>query len=276
MNKEFKLSTEQQQPLKEVVAALVTRYQPVWICCFGYRHAQQDLMNCFDDGASSSCSHYFLLMVTTGRLRLEHEAQEYLNSHFPELELTLLVHGEETVMEQLQTGNWFFSRVLRHAEKCYSVDGKWLDAPLNFTDELASSSKCFTYRQEMAQGFYKGAQAMGKEGYTNVALFLLHQCTEQALSALIRVFLNYRSDIHSLGRLMKLCLCFTTMPLEVFPQHSEADKQLFALLQRSYSETRYRDGFEVKLDDFLLLQQRVKTLMDRMEALCGAQLQLKV
>ena len=274
MCKEFKLSPEQQQPLKEVVAALVARYQPVWICCFGYRHAHQGLMNCFDGGASSSCSHYFLLMVTTGRLRLEHEAQEYLNSHFPELELTLLVHGEETVMEQLQAGNWFFSRVLRQAEKCYSQDGRWLDPPLTFTDELAISS-CFTYRLEMAQGFYKGAQAMAAEGYTNVALFLLHQCTEQALSALIRVFLNYRSDIHSLSRLMKLCLCFTTMPLEVFPQYIEADKHLFALLQRSYSETRYRDGFEVKRDDFLLLQQRVKTLMDRMEELCGDKLKVK-
>lgn len=274
MCKEFKLSPEQQQPLKEVVAALVARYQPVWICCFGYRHARQGLMNCFDGGASSSCSHYFLLMVTTGRLRLEHEAQEYLNSHFPELELTLLVHGEETVMEQLQAGNWFFSRVLQQAEKCYSQDGKWLDAPLTLTDELASSS-CFTYRLEMVQGFFKGAQAMAAEGYTPVALFLLHQCTEQALSALIRVFLNYRSDIHSLSRLMKLCLCFTTMPLEVFPQHSEADKHLFALLQRSYSETRYRDGFEVKRDDFLLLQQRVKTLMDRMEQLCGDKLNVK-
>jgi hypothetical protein len=276
MDKEFKLSLAQQQALKEVIAGLVERYQPVWICCFGHRLSQHLVMNCFDGGISTSCSHYFLLMVTPGRLRLEHEAQDYLNSHFPELDLTLLVHGEETVVEQLQTGNWFFNRVLSLAEKCYSKDGRWLHAPLPETNELAASNTYFIYRLEMAKGFYKGAQAMAAADYTNVALFLLHQCTEQAFSAMIRVFLNYRSDIHNLGRLMKLCLCFTSMPLEVFPQHSDADKFLFSLLQRSYSETRYRDGFEVKRDDFLLLQLRVKTLLDRMELLCSEQLQHNV
>jgi len=269
---DFKLSALQTQPLNAVVAGLVLRYQPVAICCFGYRHSQNLRMNCFDRDANRERSHFFLLMVTEGRQRLEHEAQDYLNTHFPDVEITLLVHGEDTVAEQLKTGNWFFSRVLNLAERCYHKDGLLLQTPLPALDEaavVAAARNCFIHRLAMAHGFYKGAQALRQDNYLPNALFLLHQCVEQTCSALIRVFLNYRSDIHNLSRLMKLCLCFTDLPLEVFPQESVADQRLFSLLQRSYSETRYREGFEIERDDYFKLEQRVKSLMDRMEVLCG-------
>lgn len=275
MHPDFKLSALQLQPLKAVIDGLVLRYQPVTICCFSYRQTQSLRMNCFDKEASRERSHFFLLMVTQGRQRLEHEAQDYLNTHFTEIETTLLVHGEDTVVEQLKTGNWFFSRVLNLAERCYSKDGLLLQSPLPELDDaavVASARNCFIHRLDMAHGFYKGAQALREANYPSNALFLLHQCVEQSCSALIRVFLNYRSDIHNLSRLMKLCLCFTDMPLEVFPQESAADQRLFSLLQRSYSETRYREGFQVERDDFLQILQRVKNLMDRMEAMCGERL----
>lgn len=53
MYPDFKLSANQAHCLLPVVEALVVRYQPVSIYCFGYRQQEQERKNCFMEEISS-------------------------------------------------------------------------------------------------------------------------------------------------------------------------------------------------------------------------------
>ncbi|WP_169303278.1 HEPN domain-containing protein [Pedobacter cryophilus] len=272
----FGFSNATFSPLKPMLTQMIHRYQPVWIICFAYRLRHQESYLCFNEQQLASDHHYFLLMVTKGRTRFEHEAQDFVTTHFTEGEITLLSHGSDTIAEKIIAQHKFFTRVLNFGTILYAADGMGITNQLpyfNPAELFEQTEKCFYNRLEMAKGFLEGAAALLKVNYEANAVFLLHQSVEQACAALIRVFLAYRSDIHHLGRLLKLCLCFTEELLTVFPQNSLEEKRLFDLLQKSYSEARYRDGFIVSAEEAEILLKKVGAFLQITIKLCEGKLE---
>ncbi len=97
---------------------------------------------------------------------------------------------------------------------------------------------------------------------------MLHQAMEQSCSALIRVFTGYRSDIHGLARLIHFSKCFSDLPERFFSGGPNEEERLFKLLQNSYSETRYKEGFTVTEKDASSLLEKVHAFTDMAEKIC--------
>jgi len=101
----------------------------------------------------------------------------------------------------------------------------------------------------------------------------LHQAIEQACIMVIRIYTGYRSDMHNLARLINLCRCFSDEPFELFPRKTTEEKRQFQILIRSYSETRYKDEYQIDSADADKLFTQVVEFLNLIKTLCNNRLE---
>lgn len=264
-------TVRQFKELEDILLKLTDHYKPENIICFGSQHCDNIKASCFAEHRTIANYHYFLLMITTGKTRIEHEVQDFVNKFTTNGTVTIVVHGIETVSDAINNGSRFFSSVVREGVPLYSATGFNLclscpDIPPRVT--LLKAERHFLHRFSMASGFLEAAKNCLGSGYLSNCAFLLHQSIEQACIAMIRVHMAYRSDIHSLHRLINLCSCFSAEPAAIFPGGSTEDSRLFGLLRDSYSGARYLDNYSISAEDAEKLWKRSAEFLQTTERLC--------
>jgi hypothetical protein len=91
------LTAQQCKELEPIVTKLISHYKPENIICFGSRHATKTITSCFIQPVGHCSYHYFLLMVTADTTRIEHEVQDFVNRYATGGNVTIIVHGIETI-----------------------------------------------------------------------------------------------------------------------------------------------------------------------------------
>lgn len=262
----------QQKDFSSLIKALVERFKPEKIYCFGKNTVFNSKSNCFMENDTEIQCHYFLLVVTESVARIEHEIQHYANTVFTAGTVTILAHGKQTISEALNSNNRFFNTVYSSAPIVYSRDGileREAIQPFIPTQAGVKALKHFNLRMEMADGFLAGANECLIEGQFNVCVFMLHQAVEQVCIALIKVHLAYRTDVHNLHRLLRLCSCFSDIPSKMlFLSGVKNDLKLFDVLVESYSAARYKDNFTVAEGDAHALFNKVNAFVPIAKEMC--------
>jgi HEPN domain-containing protein len=251
---------------------LVEKFKPLHIYCFGKTVELTNKEGCFIDNAIQENYQYFLLMVTENVTRIEHEVQDYANSHYPYGIVTILVHGKETIAEAIKANNKFFITIYNTAHLIFSHDGMVQSVPVESfipTQAAVKAKKHFHHRILLASGFLESAKECQRKQLYQLSVFMLHQAVEQCCIALIRVHLAYRSDIHNLYRQLRLCNSFSPAPSRLFFSGREDDKRLFDIMVKSYSAARYKDDFEVEQSDAEQLYIQVSIFLDLTDMMCG-------
>ena len=265
------LSCQHGTLLRELVVKITKHYKTEHIICFGSVKETKSIKNCFMDDSALESEHFFLLMITTEVTRIEHQVQDFVNGIFESATVTILVHGIDTVSNALQQGSRFFTTVCRDGLYLYSAcmpDFSPHFIKLNPLTTFTKAEKHYHHRYSMALGFLEAADNCFEKEYFNNTIFMLHQAVEQSCIAMIRVFLSYRSDIHKLSRLLKLCLCFSSEPRTLFPINTTEEQRLFRLLEKSYSDARYRDEYRILRTDAEIVLRQVRSLLELCEQLC--------
>lgn len=258
-------------PLRDLVNKITNHYQTEHIICFGSVKESKSIKNCFTDDSEQESEHFFLLMITTEVTRIEHQVQDFVNGVFDSASVTILVHGMDTVSHALRQGSRFFNTVCRDGLYLYSArmpDFSTHFIKLKPLTTFTKAEKHYHHRYSMALGFLEAADNCFEKEYFNNTIFMLHQAVEQSCIAMIRVFLSYRSDIHKLSRLLKLCLCFSSEPRALFPTNTTEEQRLFRLLEKSYSDARYRDEYRILRTDAEIVLRQVRSLLELCEQLC--------
>lgn len=73
---------QQQKHFSLLIKALVERFKPEQIYCFGKNTTFNVKSNCFTEDDAKAQFHYFLLLVTESLTRIEHDIQHYANTIF--------------------------------------------------------------------------------------------------------------------------------------------------------------------------------------------------
>lgn len=261
----------QKEHFSSFIKVLAEKFKPVYIYCFAQFVDSSHKSGCFIDPLADESWRYYLLMITESPTRIEHEVQNYANDHFQQGTITLLVHGKETLTEAVRANNRFFISVANSGELLYSQDGmiRSFQVP-DFipTQAAVKARKHYLHREDIAMGFLESALACLRTGKYHLSLFMLHQVVEQCCIALIRVHLAYRSDIHNLYRLLRLCDSFSPALSGFFLQEIEGGRRLFDLLVKSYSAARYNDDFTVEQSDAEKLYNQVAAFLKLTGTLC--------
>jgi len=272
------LSAADQQAVyfKTYLQKLVENFQPLQIFCFAKTNRLTDSTGCFKDQLNNHHCDYCLLMVTESNARLDHKVQDFSNFHYQQGSITILCHSQESIVEAVRANNRFFITVYTTGQLLYSHDGM---SHFDFTKKFIPSQsavkaqKHFDHRMPLAEGFLRGAaECLAQHDYT-ISTFMLHQVVEQCCILLLRVHIAYRSEVHNLLRMLRLCTSFSDKPIQAFLSGSTADERLFSLLAKSYSGSRYGSGFVVSAQDAQQLFERVAGFAQLVKQLCGAKIE---
>ena len=266
---------EQHPELNSVIKKLTEKFDPIKIICFSKMESKVRSKGFFKDFKEVSISHYHLLMITEDSARIEHAVQDFVNFHFTDGTITILVHGIGIVQELTGKHHPFFCSVLGKGQLLYSKDGLFVASSIPQSDPKKTYEKALEHyncRYSTAKAFHSSAKnALEEENY-NIALFLMHQAVEQACIAMISVHLFYKSNIHNIDRLLKLTLCFSDKPSLVFRRNTKEDLRLFGILQSCYSMARYEDNYKVEINDAYKLILLVDDFLKVGEGLCNEHL----
>lgn len=272
------LSAADQQAnyFKTFVKSLVEKFQPLQLFCFAKTNLLSETNGCFRDQENTHHCNYCLLMVTETSVRIDHEVQEFTNVRYRKGNVSIICHGQESILEAIKANNRFFMTVYTSGKLLYSHDGmSHFDFTGKFipTQSANKAQKHFNHRMPLAEGFLHGAgECLAKKDF-NISAFMLHQVVEQCCILLIRVHLAYRSEVHNLLRMLRLCGSFSDKPIKTFLSGNREDERLFDLLMKSYSGSRYGTGFSVSGDDAQSLFDRTSFFVSLVKDMCRAKIE---
>jgi hypothetical protein len=256
----------------EFIKELAGRYQPLQILRFGYRKLESTRKSCLGEDFAESRHQHFLLMITESNVRIDHDAQDYANTHYAQGTISLLCYGRTNIEEAISNNSRFFISVMNRGQLLYSRDGLSFQSSVtayNPKNGVTRAQNHVHHRMPLAIGFLRGAERCIAEEKYDVATFMLHQCLEQCTILLIRVFLGYRSQLHNLRRQLLLCNCFSAAPYLHFLSGRKEDERLFGILIKSYCDARYNDEFEVGALDADAIYVRVSSFYKLTRLLCN-------
>lgn len=223
-------------------------------------------------------SDYDILVITNGAVKraerkLEritnkyHDLFEYRRHAFPQF----IVEHINTVNNNLEVSQYFFTDIIKEGILLYDSGKCQLAKPrkLSFREIRDIAQKEFDELYPYACGLLEGV----KEYYlpkkqTKISAFLLHQTCEKLYNCILMVFTNYRPKSHKIKELGGMVKRFSMELTTVFPQNTDAEKECFDLLCRSYIEARYNKDFSISQEQLEYLISRIDILKDITERLC--------
>lgn len=261
---------------REFIQQLVQKFQPIQILSFSKNSYKRNSQGCFNENLVYFKCDYCLLLVTENTTRMDHEIQDYANNNYRQGMITIICHGRNSILEAIQQNNRFFISVFTNGKLIYSKDGLLDSGPVSLFIPMKGAVKAlenYNRRIPLADGFLMCAsECLEKEQY-GICAFMLHQVTEQTCICLIWVHISYRSEFHNLYRLLRLCMCFSERPYQLFLSTPE-DERLFDVMAKSYSGSRYKDDFTVSRQDAESLHQRVASFLLLAKKMCKEKIEL--
>jgi HEPN domain-containing protein len=179
-------------------------------------------------------------------------------------EVTAVIQPLDAVNELIAKNSRFLTTLYHKAVLVFNAGNNALITPpaAPSHEEIktkieTSWNKCF----RTAERFYKTACFCLDNGWNEKALFDLHQATQHTCMALLRVYTGYRSTTHNLSRLLALIENFSFVPSIIFPCSTDEETALFNLLNKAYSDARYKEEYIVPTETAILLKKRVQQLL---------------
>lgn len=223
-------------------------------------------------GSREEVVHYHLLVLLESNRQRNNEAWQDMiehrcRAHTP---VTAWVLTVARFIEWLDAGQPFATRVYRDGFLCHDAGDIPLPEPLPDEEGMEEDlrAECIHYMNRSAE-FLDGSDHYCLRRQYRPAAFLLHQAAEQAYIAVIWRVTGFRPMVHSLEKLHRYALPFSSALASVFPLNNEKEESIFKLLQKSYIDTRYTAGFTMQEQDLISLSGRVRKLQEIAEAFCA-------
>jgi HEPN domain-containing protein len=269
------LPPSQREYLSELLQKIVQAVQPEKIICFGIRLSHYQEWGCFLSKSESKDEFHpsFDLLIVSPveeKRDLHDVAQIAEQQGIPPISVCCISHKISSVNDALIAGQPFFCSLYHSGILLYDTGKMELIDPGDPGKGRLRKETMQTHWSRwygLAQYFFKGAADSITYDRPDLTLFMLHQAVEHTCIALIRVFTGYRPTTHNLSRLLAIIENFSPMLLTIFPCITKEEKELFKILQKAYSDSRYKDEYAISPDKVTILTERVKELQAIAESL---------
>jgi HEPN domain-containing protein len=260
--------------LKKVVAMVTTTAPTEKIFLLAVQTNCRAYENIFTSlrASCSEVTHYYLLVLLEANRHRSNECWQDMIEHRcrPLTPVTTWVLPVATFAQWLEAGQPFAARACRGGILCYDAGRTLLPEPVEDSamEDDALRKECVHYLGRSA-GFLEGAGLYYLRRQFRLAAFLLHQAAEQAYIAINWRATGFRPMVHSLEKLHRYALPFSSELARVFPQNSKQEEWLFGLLQKAYIDTRYTPDYTIREPELLGLTGKVQRLHDIATELCS-------
>lgn len=113
----------------------------------------------------------------------------------------------------------------------------------------------------------EAAEQAVEQGHERVALFLLHNATEQLCAGMLYVFMDHQIPEKRLHRLIYRCACFTTQPLQHLLGCTE-NEILIQLLEKSIQMGSINEPFNMGERSIYRFLELIESFMVLAKTLC--------
>ncbi len=188
--------------------------------------------------------------------------------------VTIILETIQHVNEELEKSRYFFSDIKKEDILLYDTGKFTLAEPKDLNQKERKKIAKDDYEEWFPQGssFLRYARDATQNGDLKLAVFLLHQATENFYSAILLVFTGYKNKIHNIEILGSLAGNYSDELLKIFPCDTKERNDCFVLLQEAYVKARYDKKYKITEEQLLYLINRVKKLKTVTEELCQARI----
>jgi HEPN domain-containing protein len=272
MNTSLKhLSEPQIKKLARIIDVVVRAVQPEKIILYGvYGAAGSGGLPV--EALPPVLGAYDLLVVTRqGDRRSDYELQDIIENRCrDEAPVTALVHDIGYVNRRLGEGQFFFSMVIQEGVLLYDSHRTVLAPVLTPDWDRVKwlAERDFKRWAQQARAFYRSGAFNYENAEWRIAVFLLHQATEQMYQAILLAFTGYKPTTHNLDKLRRYTNRFSLELAMVFPRDTAAEDELFRLLLSGYVDARYKEDFDITEKEVRVLLEKIGRLVDIGERVC--------
>lgn len=246
-----------EEALQEQVSRIVKLLQPAQVYLLG---KTKQTLAVKDKPEDTPTSNLFLaLMPPGGRSMQEYESM--VENSQPALPMMVMVKSVAQVNRLRQEGNPFFIKNCTADRLVYDSGLVQLEeAPVLNDEQLWKKAAAdFDRWFDKAAGFLSGAKGFMEMGQNSLAAFMLHQSAEHALTAVLLSATGYREATHNLQKLLQYATLYAPEIAEAFSFPPE-EHSLFRLLQKAYTDARYRESYEISDEGLAVLFGKVNSL----------------
>ncbi|UII21570.1 HEPN domain-containing protein [Fulvivirga ligni] len=208
--------------------------------------------------------YYLLIVIPELNDKNTYEWEEIIECRCKSIIPIICIVLQTSIFEKwLKAGHSFAVKVFQSADIIHSSQRSLFDdVTLGEITDQKEIKDFYNTGINKAKEFLKTAELCRLSDQNALAMFMLHQSAEQALTALIKAGTGYHRRTHNLSRLIRLSGLVTNEVRSIFPQHTEEDKRLLKLLQSAYSDGRYKREYRVRMDDLLLCIRHVSVVLE--------------
>jgi HEPN domain-containing protein len=265
------LSKTQYTKVVDLTKRIIEAVRPDKIICYGYRSNISHEWSVFYTGDEYQHINYgttydLLVIPNDEEKREDHELIQIIEQQAEALgyHVTVIIQNKTMVYQGLEQGYRFASTVFAKGIMLHKNDGGILTPTAQLPDVARAIKEAKVHwLQEFstAQRFFKSAGNCLSDSWPEQAMFNLHQTMQHTCMALLRCFTGYRSTTHNLARLLAYIENFTCIVGVIFPCLTDEETELFNLLNKAYSDARYKEGYKVPMDTARIIEKRVQELI---------------
>jgi uncharacterized protein len=271
------LPKEKQEELLNIVKIINEMTNPEMVILFG-SHARGDWVNdrYTEEGITYTYkSDYDLLVIVLeehkikpsfeGKIRRKSKREGNVDTP-----INVIFHEIGFLNKELEEGNYFFSDIIKEGILLHDSGKINLAETRVLTSKEAAvkAQEYFDYWFQSAGQFLEFYQLAFDKSYFNKAAFELHQATERYLVTTLLVYTGYKPKSHDLMLLYHDVCRHGKKFSDVFPKNNNEENRLFNLLQKAYSDARYKIDYRISPEDLSKLAERVVILRDLTESYC--------
>lgn len=257
--------------LKQLISLIEKVVQPDIIYLLGSASNKKTITSLFCPSGYETAlgTDYFILVLLNdfrekSILQWQDQIEQICYTTMP---VTCIVLEIATFHQWLRIGHRFARLVAQSGKVIYNPQSISFSPTGDYDTIVESSTIERQYRAGLlkTQEFLEGADLYRIRKHHSLALFMLHQATEQALGTILKTGMGYYCSSHNIERLLRYVSWVDGQVREVFPLHTELEKRLFTLLQKAYIDSRYKEDYTVHHQDLVTITERVRLLVRILE-----------
>jgi len=223
-------------------------------------------------------SDYDIAIITNKTNLKEYEVEnEILKKVRVKPDLNIVMYDIDYFNDALKKGKYFYVTIYEDGILVYDKGDVALvkPAPLSMEQVRLNAQEDYDYWKPRINLYYEFAQDLlnktdQTKTTTNMAAWFLYQAIESLYSAILLVFTGKKPKLHNLLKYRNAVKGFSKEldAIFPFPTKDKYEYNLFDLLKRAYIGAKYKKDYEIRIEEVLAINTRIKAMMEITENLC--------
>jgi HEPN domain-containing protein/predicted nucleotidyltransferase len=183
-----------------------------------------------------------------------------------------IIHSIEYVNEGLEIGQYFFTDIVKEGILLYDTKAEEFATArvLTYEEKILIATRYFKQWFNAGSALLNSSKFNLGEKELKLSAFELHQASESFYNTVLLVYTSYKPKTHNLDILRQYAKPLSKRLFSIFPfpNDNEYECHLFDLLKRGYIDARYKNDYQISIDELVTLIDKVTKMKAIVKGIC--------